>query len=1319
MIIRRRKPYSSGLYVKGAIGSVPVVFTADTGATKTIISDRVYNKLDPAYRPTLIKTSCLVGAGGTPINEKGKAIFDIQIGPVSLQKEIIVAEIEDECLLGIDILQNDDGGPADLLLTKGVIVLKGQEIPCIQIGLKSEIRKVRAADHYTIPGYSEAVIDVMVDRSEADDSCVRAHYIIEPTAYFKETYPLQMASVLVDVNANPTCKIRLLNPFPNAAFVNQDAVLGQAEEIGVLKGVIKREENPAESNNNTYIRRVTVSKETEIKSVGETSDKSQPDIEIKDIPEHLRDLFLKSIKGRSHEEQQAIANILIKFKDTFSINDLDLGLTHLNEHTIDTGDAKPVKQPPRRVPLAFAEQEKKAVEELLAKGVIRKSTSPWASPIVLVKKKNGQIRPCVDYRRVNQLVKPDGFPLPRIQDCLDAVAGSTLFSTFDLTSGFFQIPLKTEDVPKSAFVCKYGQFEMLRMPFGLNNSSNTFQRTMELALQGLQWETCIIYIDDVIVYGKTFKDHMERVQEVLERLQAAGLKLKPEKCELLQKEVVFLGHVVSGEGISPNPVNIAKIMEWPAPTNVKQVRQFVAMGSYYRRFVQDFAKMARPMLDLTKKGKKFIWDEKCEESFQNLKKALVSPDVMGYPLHEGGDFILDVDASDVGLGGILQQVQGGRERVIAYASRALNKAERNYCITEKELLAVRYFVEYFRQYLLGRRFLVRSDHQALVWLFKLKEPRGKIARWIEIMSQYDFSIEYRAGKKQGHCDALSRCENPKDCDCAEFDMDEPLKCGPCKKCTKRAQDMSWQGGPIAEEMLTPPPIKQDPAEKVRVTSEDPNNVPSTSQGTGEVEPDCSPHGKTGNVLDSTSQDEDSNKPSKTLSWSSNRSQADLRELQEQDTDIGPILKAKTNDRRPRSEEVLALSPASRHYWVVWESLVIKDGLLCKTFVKQNLTGNHIQFVVPQKMRRDVMLENHDSVISGHLGCKKTLEKIRQRYYWYAMKGEVDLHLKQCDVCAADKKPNKLPRAPMGTIVTGAPLDVIATDYMGPFPVTEQGNRYVLVLTDHFSKYVEVLAVPDQTAETCASKILNEFICRWGCPLSIHSDQGRNYESRVFKELCRMLEIRKTRTSPRNPRGNGQTERFNRTLIRMIKAYLCDEQDQWDRNLGCLAGAYRATPNESTGLTPNLLTMGREVRLPSELVFGSSTVLDGQEVTSYGDYVNVLRSRLQRAHQVAREHLAIAAKRNKTMYDAKIAVNKYKAGDIVWCLAESRKVGVAPKLVRSYEGPYLVKQKVAEVNFILQTDKKVGQKLVHHNKLKPYEGTHPPKWILSAQKKISC
>ena len=301
--------------------------------------------------------------------------------------------------------------------------------------------------------------------------------------------------------------------------------------------------------------------------------------------------------------------------DTFSRDEWDLGLTHLTSHAIKTDGAAPVKQPPRRVPLAYAEEEKRAIEDLKAKGVIRESTSPWASPIVLVKRKDGGIRPCVDYRKVNELVKPDGFPLPRIQDCLDAVAGSQCFSTFDLLSGYFQIPLLEEDIPKSAFVCKYGHFEMTRMPFGLNNAASTFQRTMEMALQGLQWITCLIYIDDIIVFGKSFEEHMGRVEEVLERIKAAGLKLKAEKCLMLQKEVVFLGHVVSGGGVKPSPTNIMKIASWPVPKTPRQVKQLVAMGSYYRRYVRNFASMVRPMVELTRKGKKFLWTVACQTAF--------------------------------------------------------------------------------------------------------------------------------------------------------------------------------------------------------------------------------------------------------------------------------------------------------------------------------------------------------------------------------------------------------------------------------------------------------------------------------------------------------------------------------------------------------------------------------------------------------------------------------------------------------------------------------------------------------------------------------
>ena len=302
-------------------------------------------------------------------------------------------------------------------------------------------------------------------------------------------------------------------------------------------------------------------------------------------------------------------------------------------------------------------------------------------------------------------------------------------------------------------------------------------------------------------------------------------------------------------------------------------------------------------MELTRKGKKFIWADDCQKSFEKLKDLLVGSDIMGYPLDNAGDFILDVDASDVGIGGVLQQIQGGRERVIAYASRALNKPERNYCITEKELLAIRYFVEYFRQYLLGRHFIVRSDHQALVWLFKLKEPRGKIARWIEIL--YDFAIEYRSGKKQGHCDALSHCNNPRDCDCSLQDMDEDLKCGPCKKCIKRANDMQHIGLMNKKFRETEEDITND--KLIRAISEPKPGPSSMPEEKGNQ-----------SVGDQTN-----------WSWASEQNQSTIRSLQYEDPDISPILQAKIQDCKPSASTMARYSPATRHYWIIWDVLETK------------------------------------------------------------------------------------------------------------------------------------------------------------------------------------------------------------------------------------------------------------------------------------------------------------------------------------------------------------------------------------------------------------
>ncbi len=299
-----------------------------------------------------------------------------------------------------------------------------------------------------------------------------------------------------------------------------------------------------------------------------------------------------------------------------------------------------------------------------------------------------------------------------------------------MTSGFFQVPVKESDIPKTAFITKHGLFEFTSMPFGLSSSSATFQRSDGISIEkALQWTVCLIYIDDCIIFASTFQEHVQRLSMVLDRFREANLKLKPTKCSLFKPVVTFLGYRVSNEGILPDPNNIAKILQWKEPANVTEVKQFLGTCTYYRRFIKGFSQIAKPLFDITKKDSALIWTDSCQKAFNSLKGELTGPDVMSLP-RDSGEYILDVDACDVSIGAVLSQIQDNKEKVIAYASRTLSKSESNFCVTDKELLAIRYFVEYFRHYLLGRCFKTRSDHQALRWLFSLKSPKGRIARWL-------------------------------------------------------------------------------------------------------------------------------------------------------------------------------------------------------------------------------------------------------------------------------------------------------------------------------------------------------------------------------------------------------------------------------------------------------------------------------------------------------------------------------------------------------------------------------------------------------------
>ena len=395
----------------------------------------------------------------------------------------------------------------------------------------------------------------------------------------------------------------------------------------------------------------------------------------------------------------------------------------------------------------------KQIDEMLKKDVIQPSSSPWASGIVMVTKKDGSKRFCVDYRKLNDITVKDAYPLPRIDAALDQLSGAGWFSCLDLNSGYWQVEVDEADRAKTAFVSRRGLFEFKTMPFGLCNAPATFERLMETVLAGLNWQICLIYLDDIIVVGKTFDDMIRNLDEVLQKLHEAGLKLKPRKCQLFAKRVDFLGHVISGEGIQTDPKKTQAVREWPRPESLHEVRSFLGFCSYYRRFIPKFAEISKPLHKLTEKNQKFLWTKECNAAFETLKEKMVSSPILAHPDFTK-PFILDTDASDQAIGAVLSQRIEGKEHVIAYASRTLTKSERRYCVTRKELLAVINFVKYFRHYLYGRAFTVRTDHGSLRWLMKFKNPEGQIARWLETLSSYEFKIEHRPGRVHRNADGL-------------------------------------------------------------------------------------------------------------------------------------------------------------------------------------------------------------------------------------------------------------------------------------------------------------------------------------------------------------------------------------------------------------------------------------------------------------------------------------------------------------------------------------------------------------------------------------
>ena len=878
-------------------------------------------------------------------------------------------------------------------------------------------------------------------------------------------------------------------------------------------------------------------------------------------------------------------------------------------------------------------------------------------------KKDGGTRFCVDYRQLNDATIKDAYPLPRIDDTLDMLAGKQWFSTLDLASGYWQVSLSQAARAKTAFATHSGLFQFRVMPFGLCNAPATFERLMDRVLQGLRWSRCLVYLDDIISFGGTFSGALSNLTLIFERLRSYGLQLKSSKCHLFRASVPFLGHIVGRRGLECDPKKIEDVKSWPIPDCLKSIRQFLGFVGYYRRFIPKFADIATPLVYLTGKDVPFVWDSSCSDAFHELRAALIDAPILAFPT-ETGQYILDTDASNFGLGGVLSQIQNDQERVVAYCSRALRPSQRRYCTTKREMLAVVAMCIQFRSYLRGARFTLRTDHKSLVWLHRFKDTEGMLSRWLHSLQQFQFSIIHRPGKDHGNADGLSRAPS-----------------SPCRQCTRP---------------------DCPPATLIHHDSDQPfDSVSTGSSEDADLVPVQSGEDWIARL------DDDLSRPVET-SGDSFRISA----LQREDPVCVTLHAWVVAKEFPAWAEVKSMLPELRSLWHHRNNLSVDDnGTLWR---KRSSQSAQLQLLVPKAGRERLFLSYHASLYGGHLGRTRTLARLADRFYWSGMADDVRDWLSQCVACIKRKSPVGR-HHPLGNIPTGHRWDRIAMDILDVCDPTPEGFRYILVIADYFSKWTEAFPMKNKCADTVADILVENIILRFGMPLVIHSDQGREFENGLMKSLCALLGCTKTRTAPYHPESDGMIERFNRTCLMMLSMFVNDRRDNWHELLPFIMHAYRTSVHESTGYSPFRLMMGEECSLPQDVSTAELRTQRENDVAPH-PFATWVRDALEVAYDHVRSSLKKTASRRKRLYDTKAVNRKFPVGS--WVL-RYYPPAAQHKLGSPWVGPHQVVRQATGHTVGIQRDAEKPIIFVHVDDLKLCPGPQEIAWTprVSAAKSL--
>lgn len=958
--------------------------------------------------------------------------------------------------------------------------------------------KVRVATSVKIPAHSQTWVQVTTKK--------HGLVVLQPLPSLFEKQKLSCTNGVVQVEPDRIFKVLIANfaPYEQRVVKNQivgtilphpTAVVPSHIRLGeVLELIESVGEEPTALN----ATKATSSTEEEPAPIvfGPSANEEkncEPEISVDT-------LNLDHIDPRFHGR---LRSLLHKYAQMW---DGTLGEITTTEHHIELlPGTKPLLSHPYRAGPAARKAEKDEVDRMLRAGVIEPAQSAWASPVALVPKQDGSLRFCVDYRRLNSVTVKYSYPLPRMEECLDSLGEATVFTTLDCNSGYWQIPVAAEDRDKTTFSCHAGTYRYKRMPFGLATAPATFQRTLDMVLSKFNWRTCLVYLDDVIIFSEDVESHFVHVDRILSALQHAGVSLNLKKCEFFTNTVKYLGPIIRPGTLSIDETKVVALTKAQHPRNHTELRSFLGFCNVYRRFVQNYSQIAAPLNALLKKGiplqlEPFGPDE--ANAFSTLVTNVTNPPVLALP-KPGLPYSLDTDASAYQVGAALFQTHdNGERKPIGFWSRTLLPAEKNYSVSERECLAVVFALQNLRPYLQGEKFIVHSDHASLRWLMGISEPSGRLMRWRLRLSEFDFQVVYKKGKLNTQADALSRLTTLGSTVVAP---DEDIPCfliqdspRPCvhTHCTGNVEDKDMDLA-FTDALLEMQASQQPAPELVLITPSD---------------------FKREQLLDS----------------------------------FCVTVRSRLNggERIPFS---------------------LVDGVLYRTASERE------QLVVPEALRNRVLHLSHYSKLAAHPGGRRLYQYLRSDFYWPSMAVDCYAVARNCISCARNRVLLRKNSKKMQLFPAKAPLEYVAIDILGELIKTPRGYRYLLVISDRFSKLVRTVPLRRITAATVAMAFVKHWVFTYGPPVFVLSDNGKQFTARFFQNVCRILGVSNLFTTTYHPQCNGQVERFHRTIIAALRHYVSDHPKEWDLFTDALTYAYNTQIHRATKYAPFELVLARPPR----------------------------------------------------------------------------------------------------------------------------------------------